>query len=203
MRSKNSETAKQIEDFVNSYYEANLRTPTLREIESSTGVSRQTVQRYLKAMNDDGRLKYGGRGGIITDFIEGVNKITTMHLPILGHVICGEPEEAVEQIEGHIDFPIALLGSGEYFALRAYGDSMTGAGVNDGDLVIVRKQQTAQTGEIIVAIDDEGRTTLKRLAYDGTRKRYYLHPENEEMADIYPDEIRIQGVATKVVKDLK
>ena len=60
-------------------------------------------------MDQTGRLKYVGRGGIITDIIEKVNRITTMSLPVIGHVVCGSPEEAQEQVEGHIDFPIISI----------------------------------------------------------------------------------------------
>ena len=78
---------------------------------------------------------------------------------------------------------------------------MIGAGIQDGDLVVIRKASHAAVGQIVVAIDDEGQTTLKRLTHDG--ERYYLHPENPEFADIYPEELRIQGVAELMLRDLK
>ena len=78
---------------------------------------------------------------------------------------------------------------------------MIRAGIYDGDLVVVHKTSSASAGQIVVAIDDEGQTTLKRLAHDG--QRYYLHPENPAFDDIYPSELRIQGVAELMLRDLK
>ena len=103
--------------------------------------------------------------------------------------------------EGFVEVPLSLLGGSDYFALRVYGESMIGAGIQDGDLIVIRKAPHANVGQIVVAIDDEGQTTLKRLAHDG--ERYYLHPENPEFADIYPDELQIQGVAELMLRDLK
>ena len=100
-----------------------------------------------------------------------------------------------------LEVPHSLLSGSDYFALRVYGESMIAAGIQDGDLVVIRKASHASVGQIVVAIDDEGQTTLKRLAHDG--ERYYLHPENPEFADIYPEELRIQGVAELMLRDLK
>ena len=88
------------------------------------------------------------------------------------------------------------------FALRASGSSMVDAQIDDGDLVIIRQQHTAQVGEIVVALTDEDKNTLKRLLYDDDRQSYYLHPENKDMEDIYVSGLRVQGVATHVIKAL-
>lgn len=96
---------------------------------------------------------------------------------------------------------MSLFGRGEFFALQASGDSMINAGINDGDLVLIRKQNTAEEGEIIVAlVDDE--TTLKRFYRDKKNKRFILHPENEKYDDIIVDNLVIQGIVTKVLKDV-
>ena len=166
MRTKSPETMKQIEDFVNDFFDENLRTPSMREIEAGTGLSRQTASSYLRTMAEQGVLT------------------------------------AAEEVrEGFVEVPLSLLGGSDYFALRVYGESMIGAGIQDGDLIVIRKAPHANVGQIVVAIDDEGQTTLKRLAHDG--ERYYLHPENPEFADIYPDELQIQGVAELMLRDLK
>ena len=91
---------------------------------------------------------------------------------------------------------------GEYFVLLADGESMTDAGIDDGDYVIVRKTNTADYGKIIVALDNDNRNTLKRLEFDNEKKRPYLHPENKKYKDIYPAKLSIQGVAEKVIKNL-
>lgn len=201
MRVRSTETEDILEEFINSFYASHTRTPSLREMESGTGISRQTAQRYLKAMSESGRVRYDGRNGIITGYISSLAAQRVARLPILGRVICGDPSRQEEQTEGYMEFPLSLLGSGEYFVLLAYGDSMTDAGIEDGEAVIVRRQSEANPGDIVVAIDDEGQTTLKRLAHDG--QRFYLHPENAAYGDIYPRELRIQGKAVKVLKDLE
>ena len=78
---------------------------------------------------------------------------------------------------------------------------MVDAGIRDGDLVLIRQQNTANVGDIIVALV-ENEVTLKRLGYDQDEQRYYLHPENKRMKDMYVDSLEIQGVAIKVIKDL-
>ena len=78
---------------------------------------------------------------------------------------------------------------------------MIDAGIDDGDLVLIHQQDTANEGDIVVALV-ESENTLKRLAYDERKNRYYLHPENETYDDIYVENLSIQGVAVKVLKDL-
>jgi len=201
MRSKSPETMRQIEAFVNDFFDEHLRTPTMREIEHGTGLSRQTASSYLRTMAEQGMLEYDGRGGIVTEHIRACASSQVVSLPIIGHVAAGVLTAAEEVREGFVEVPHSLLGGSDYFALRVYGESMIGAGIQDGDLVVIRKSAHATVGQIVVAIDDEGQTTLKRLAHDG--ERYYLHPENPEFADIYPEELRIQGVAELILRDLK
>ena len=201
MRSKSPETMRQIEAFVNAFFDEHLRTPTMREIEHGTGLSRQTASSYLRSMAEQGMLEYDGRGGIVTEHIRACAASQVVSLPIIGHVAAGVLTAAEEVREGFVEVPHSLLNGSDYFALRVYGESMIGAGIQDGDLVVIRKASHASVGQIVVAIDDEGQTTLKRLAHDG--ERYYLHPENPEFSDIYPEELRVQGVAELMLRDLK
>lgn len=199
MRSIDKAKEKIIEDFIDSFFEEKMSTPSLREIERALNISRQTVQRYLKRMNDNHILTYDGRN-ILTKKMERFSSKRTVNLAVRGRIVCGDPTAEDENIEGFIEFPVSLLGKGKHFILRAYGDSMIDAGIGPDDLVIVCSQQTASINQIVAAIDDENRNTLKRLMYDG--ERYFLHPENKEYSDIYPQELRIQGVAVKVIKNL-
>ena len=98
--------------------------------------------------------------------------------------------------------PTVIFGDAAHFILRAQGDSMVEAGIEDGDLVVVRKQHTAREGEIVVALVDN-ETTLKRFFLDRERRQVRLHPENREMADIYVDHCYIQGVAQHIIKQVK
>lgn len=201
MRTKNPKKAKAILEYVDTFFEENLRTPSIREIEAGTGISRPMVQRYLVDMDEKGVIKYKG-SNIITEFIEQLMSQNTVRLPISGAIPCGEPQTEKELNDCFIEFPTSLLGKGEYFVLLADGESMTDAGIDDGDFVIVRKTNTADYGKIIVALDSDNRNTLKRLEFDNEKKRPYLHPENKKYKDIYSAELSIQGVAEKVIKNL-
>ena len=151
-------------DFVNEFYDKYLRSPSLREIETETGLSRQTSMRYLKRMDEEGILKYDGKvGTIVTEYIEKRTSKKFEELNIVGKIACGNPVTEEETRIGTIDFPIALLGSGEYFVLQAYGDSMINAGIEENDLVIVRRQSSSEYGKIVVAIDENNENTLKRF----------------------------------------
>ena len=125
----------------------------------------------------------------------------THYIPILGAVPCGPLTEVEESIEGYLRLPESFVGKGKFYLLRASGNSMIGAGINDGDLVLIRIQNNANVGEIVVALVNN-EVTLKRLAYNAESASYYLHPENKRMKDIYPENIEVQGIAVKVIKDL-
>ena len=201
---KTAEKSKRILDYVNEYYDKYYRSPSLRDIEAAVGIPRATVGLYLNNLKAEGVIDYDGkRETIITDYIKSVAEKKTERLNIIGKIVCGNPVTEEETKIGTIDFPIALLGSGEFFVLQAYGDSMIDAGIEENDLVIVRRQSSADYGKIVVAIDENNENTLKRFMYDQKKKRPYLHPENDKYDDIYQSEIKIQGVAVKVIKNLE
>ena len=76
------------------------------------------------------------------------------------------------------------------------------AGIDDGDLIVIREQETAEVNDIVVALTDEDKNTLKRLCFDDKTQMYYLHPENKTLEDTYVNKLRVQGVATHVIKAL-
>lgn len=137
--------------------------------------------------------------------IEIVSGVQSSHglnrVPILGNISCGMPDFSEENFEKYIPLPVALFGEGDFFLLRAKGYSMIEAGIDPRDLVVVRKQKTANEGDIVVALVGN-ETTLKRYYLDRERKCIRLHPENEEMEDIFVKECMIQGVAEHVIKAL-
>lgn len=202
MRTKSTEKANAIIEFIDSFFERNRRSPSIREIEAGTGISRPTVQRYLVDMDDKGQIEYDG-SNIITEYIRRITTQNIVRLPISGAVPCGEPQSEEEWKGDFVEFPASLLGSGDFYILMADGDSMVDAGINKGDYVIVRRTNSAEYGKIVVALDNEQRNTLKRLAFDKQNNRPYLHPENEKYEDIYPETLSIQGVAEMVIKNLQ
>jgi len=200
MRKKNPEYFKMLEEFIDEYREKHGCCPTVREIHSGIGLSLGTISRYLSYMRDNGMLEYDGCRNITTREAK-LTREAMIKVPILGSVSCGVPKFAEENIEEYVRLPIALFGRGEYYILRAKGDSMIEANIDDGDLVIIRKQEQAEEGQIVVALmEDEA--TLKRYFPEPEKKRIRLHPENSRLQDIYVDSCLIQGVAVNVLKDV-
>ena len=198
MRQKNPKYMKEIEAFVDDYYSQHHKSPSCREIAENTTLQRSAVQRYLTAMNDQGMIQYDGKN-IRTRKIQG-NTTRMTSVGIIGTIPCGPLTVEEEAVEGYVDLPTSLFGNGDFFLLHASGDSMINAGIDDGDMILIRKQVDARDGEIVVAyVEGEG-NTLKRLyrSEDGV----ILHPENDTMADIKVDHCMIQGVAVWVFKQV-
>ena len=116
-----------------------------------------------------------------------------VQLPMYGRIAAGLPIEALRDTGVHIEVPVAMLGSGEHYALEVAGDSMVDAGIQDGDTVIIRRTEDADTGQIVVAMVDDTEVTLKRLRRRG--QSVALEPANvAHKAHIYPaDRVKVQG----------
>ena len=198
MRSKDKTLMAAIEKFVSDYTDSNGISPTMQEGADGVGSSKATVQRYIAQLCEDGILDYSGYRTMTST----KTKAAAIRVPVLGTIACGIPKFAEENIEEYVRLPVALFGKGNFFILRAYGDSMIEAGIDNGDLVLIRQQNYADEGQIVVALmEDEA--TLKRFYPEPKKHRIRLHPENSRMDDIYVDNCEIQGVAVKVLKDLE
>lgn len=192
-----------IESFINDYFSSHGAAPSMQIIADHIGLNKSTVFYHLKHMEADGRIESKGARGCYTaaqlaDRNESI-------APIVGNVACGVPLFAAENIEEYVRLPESLFGRGEFFFLRAKGSSMIGVGIDDKDLVLVRKQDTADPGQIIVAYDSEQeKATLKRYFPEPEKGRVRLHPENPDEEEIFMPmkDFRIQGVAVKVIKNL-
>lgn len=198
MRQKNPKYMKEIEAFVDDYYTQHHKSPSCREIAENTTLQRSAVQRYLTAMSVQGMIQYDGRT-IRTKRIQ--NSGSQMApVGIVGSIPCGPLMMEEEAIEEYVDLPTNLFGSGEFYLLHASGDSMINAGIDDGDMILIRKQTDARNGEIVVAyVEGEG-NTLKRFFL--TDSGVVLHPENSTMEDIKVDHCMIQGVAVWIFKQV-
>ena len=197
MRSKNKNVLRAVERLVWEFTERRGYSPSLQEIADGAGISKTTAHRYVAKLRSDGIVGYSGYRSLVPARVKG----GSVMVPVLGRVACGLPRYAKENIEEYVRMPEALIGSGEFFLLRAVGDSMTGAGIEDGDLVLVKRQNTAEKGQIVVALTGE-EATLKRFYPEPGKKRIRLHPENPALTDIYVSSCEVQGVAVKVIKDL-
>ena len=174
----------------------------MRDIAAGTGISISTVHRCLTDMKENGELEYRGRRSVSTQRMEMEGKHPAM--PVLGYVACGEGQEETEEVIEYIRMPESLVGKGEFFALIAKGESMVDAGIYPGDYVVIRKQNTAEVSDIVVALD-HGVNNLKVLGYNENRGRYFLrscNSDRERYKDIYPEDLQIQGVAICVTHRL-
>jgi repressor LexA len=197
MRSKDKKVLRAVERFVWEFTERRGYSPSLQEIADGAGISKTTAHRYVAKLRSDGIVGYSGYRSLVPTRMKGA----AVTVPVLGRVACGLPRYAEENIEEYVRLPLSLCGQGEFFLLRAVGDSMVGAGIEDGDLVLVRRQNFADQGQIVVALVGE-EATLKRFYPEPGKKRIRLHPENPALADICVPSCEIQGVAVKVIKDL-
>ena len=204
MRSKNTTLYSTILSYVNKYFDNVGRSPSTREIERATGISRPTVQRYLRELSDRGEIEYDGHRGIITDYMRGASEGTS---PVLmgNSIPCGTLSEVCDAELESIRMPTALIGSGEFFLLRARGNSMINAGIDDGDLVLIKRCERVREGRIAAFLYDNSETTLKRFKQD--KNAIYLIPENDTMKPIVirgsdRERLIIQGEAVMVMKDL-
>ena len=199
MRNVSAETMITIKLCVEDYFDDYSRSPSLREISTITGISKSTVQRYIELMERVGIITRTD-DGIETPYISKTER-NMVSVAKLGRIPCGPLDEKEEYIEGYVKLPESFVGKGKFFILVASGDSMIEAGIDDGDMIIIKQQETARKGDIVVALAG-GQSTLKRYMPDPSIKKIRLHPENSSMEDIIVDNCQVQGVAIKVIKSL-
>lgn len=198
MRHKNPAFMEEIVQFAEHFYASNGRSPSCNEIARNTTLKRSAVHNYLVEMNERGMIEYNGQTIMTPNIREMQNGMR--RIGIVGSIACGIPTDATIEQDEYINLPMIITGHDEVYILYATGDSMTGAGIDDGDMVLVRRQETAHPGDIVVAyVEGEG-NTLKRLRMENGHP--FLHPENPEMSDIPADFLKIQGVAIWVFKKI-
>lgn len=205
MRMKREEYYKTIEQAINAYKDGYGKAPSVYELENLTGIPRATLSRYLMLMRDSGMISYSGQRGLMTSEDRFRNEPAVL-VPVLGRIACGIPKFAEENIEEYIRLPQKLFGNEEFFMLRADGDSMIGAGIHSDDLVLIRRQNDAEPGQIVVALIDDETATLKRYRPNKESRLIELVPENPDFSvqiiDPEQHSFCIQGVAVKVISDL-
>lgn len=202
MRTKNEDIIKEILDFINKTFFQDREVPSVQEIANHIRLAKSSASRYLSEMEARGLIrKSGSFYGLETKAMQKAMK-NVNELAIVGRIACGTPILAEENIESYLTISGDFLGTGEFFALRAKGNSMINAGIDDGDIVVIKKQSAADEGQIVVAMVDDGDCTLKRYFIDRRKKKIRLHPENDDMEDMYYDKVEIQGIAVKIIKDI-
>lgn len=197
MRKTLSERRKKILNFIERYTQEKGYPPTVREIGKAVGLqSSSTVHSHLKALERDGYIL---RDASRTRAIRVPTFSQTVQVPLVGRVAAGQPIFAEENVEQTYRLPAEWTGGQDAFLLRVKGDSMIEDGIMDGDLVIVRPQQTAQNGDCVVAIIDN-EATVKRFYREADRIR--LQPANRSMEPIYTDNVTILGRVIGLVRTL-
>ena len=177
---------KKVLDFVNAFRLKNGYAPSLNEIAHHFRKSISTAQHFIEELCEKGQLLKEGnvaRGIISTS--ESVRQVFK-----LGYIAAGSPIEPIENPES-VDIPLSLInGLGNYYALEVKGDSMFEDNIQDGDTILIRHQQTANNGDRIVAITEDGATLKVFRKKDG---KTYLEPRNKNLKNIYPKSLEIRG----------
>lgn len=194
MRTKQlTDQQRHVLDFIERYSAVHAMPPKLQEIADGIGISsRGVAHRYVQALIEAGYIEtQGGHRGI--RLLRSNPHRNPSNLPLLGRIAAGKPIEAIAG-EDELDFK-EFFGSGN-FAIQVKGDSMIEAGILDGDTVIIQFRETANNGDIVVALIDESETTLKRFKRSHQGRQIELIPANSNMEPmIYEaDRVRIQGV---------
>ena len=208
-RTQLSPRQRQILAFIREFQRAHGYPPTVREIGQAVGISSTSVVDYnLKVLRKLGLLRRDAEVSRGLELLEdeGERPRNVVSIPIVGRIAAGQPIEAIATPGDRIEVGQDLAEEGA-FALQVKGKSMIEDLIDDGDLVVVRPQQTAENGDIVVALltdspTGEGQATLKRLYREKDRIR--LQPANSEMQPIYvkPAELQIQGRVTAVIRKL-
>lgn len=201
MRTKDQDLLARIKDFVVDYCMENGAGPTVREVASKMNMSTTNAFRYLTHLSAQGKIAQTGERFESSSNAEAG---PTVLVPRVGVVPCGPLTEEYEFIDGYVRLPKSMVGANfkKGYLLTASGDSMIEAGIQDGDQVLIRQQETARPGDIVVALA-ENEVTLKRYFPEPENQRVVLHPENKTMSDIIVKDCQIQGVAVMAFKDLE
>ena len=200
---------QEIYDFIRKYSAKYGYPPTVRDIGKAVGLaSSSTVHAHLANLEKVGRLRRDPSKPRAIELLDKAvdvavesvrNIVSPDSLPLLGSVAAGQPILAEENVEEYIETPAACGGERGEYLLRVRGESMKNAGILDGDLVVVRPQETASDGEIVVAlVEDEA--TVKRFFREGEHIR--LQPENDAMQPILVQDVSVLGRVVGLMRSM-
>lgn len=185
---------QEILDFIKQHLEGEGAFPTLNEIKDNVGLkSVSTVHQHVKDLVESGALVDDGIGGY--ELPLKTNK--SDEVEVIGYIAAGFPIEAIEDKKTTISVP-SLPPTNDFYALQVKGDSMIDEGIFDGDIVVIKRQTSAQNGQTVVAIIDDNKATLKKLYKEDGKFR--LQPANQSMSPLIRDEVEIRGVVWEMVR---
>jgi len=192
---------KEILDFVRDFLEEHGYAPSFEEIADRFGyASLATVHEHLENLRTKGYIRKGYNESRSLELVPTRMTVSAVAVPLLGNVAAGVPIEAVEQQET-VTVPEDMIGRGEHYVLRVNGDSMIEEQIRDGDYLVVRQRETADNGDMVVALVDRESATVKKFfrEKDG---RVRLQPANATMQPMYfgADQVLVQGIVVGVIR---
>lgn len=186
-------------DYIRKFSEDNGYTPSVREISAYCKIkSTATVHSYIEKLQERGYLtKQENKKRSVA-----IGKTSGTNIPLIGTVTAGQPVFAYENYEDYYTFPVGEFKGDDLFMLRVSGTSMIDAGIYDGDKIIVRKQNSCEDGEIVVALIEDSATVKRLYRKDG---KIVLHPENESLSDMYfeQDQVQVLGKVVGLLRSYK
>jgi repressor LexA len=203
---------QRIVDFIAETVRQRGYPPSVREIAKAVDLaSTSAVHHHLQALEREGYLERGAshsrairvtpsaamRNGMPGSLLPQMSADSRVY-PVIGEIAAGGPIEAYQDVTETLTVPEAVVASGDAYVLRVRGDSMIDAHITDGDFVVIRPQQTAHDGDIVVAQVEENAVTLKRFYKENNRVR--LQPANEQYPPQFYDNVNIQGKLIGVIR---
>lgn len=187
-------------EFIKTFMARHEYAPSLEEIKRKFKLaSASTAHYYVAKLQDAGFLNKERHQPRAVSTIEAKQ---TIEIPIVGVIAAGQPIETVETLDDTITITRDEISrQGRHYALRVQGNSMIGEGIFDGDVVVIRKQETAENGQTVVAVIDDNEATLKKLYREDGRFR--LQPANPTLFPIYRDEVEVRGIVVKIIRNLE
>lgn len=195
-----SDKLNSVYKFTSDYINDNGFPPSVREICSKLNIkSTATAYSYIEKLRKKGLIDKSPMKKRALKLSRPVLS-NQGQIPLIGTVRAGTPIFAVENLDGYYPLPPDFIGfKDDFFALRVSGDSMINAGIYDKDVIIVKKQNCAENGEIVVALVDDS-ATVKRFYLE--KDKIVLHPENDEMEDLIFDDAKILGIVKGLYRKL-
>ncbi|MDC1383358.1 transcriptional repressor LexA [Candidatus Puniceispirillum sp.] len=199
--------------YLSNYMEQHDVSPSFDEMRNALGLaSKSGVHRLVSGLEERGYirrlanraraieiLKKSFAGPIVARAVGAATNLVT--LPLLGRIAAGTPIEALSDPTNHLELPARMVGTGEHFALEIVGDSMDGAGILDGDTVVIQRAETAQHGEIIVALIDQQEATLKTLLKEPGRVGLKAANPKYETRYFSTGQVEVQGKLTGLIRN--
>ena len=192
---KRVDKSEQVFEFMQKFIAENGYSPTVREICAACNIkSTATVFTYVKELADRGVInKVSNRNRAVS------LKQKVVNVPLIGTVAAGQPIFATENYEGIYSIPNNFFMGEDLFMLNVKGDSMINIGMYDGDKIVVKKQETADNGDIVVALVDDSATVKRFFKRNG---EIVLHPENDDMQDFIFKDVRILGKVVGLMRNI-